>query len=194
MVLIIDNYDNISYNLAQIVGQIREDVLVKRISELSVDEIKLMKPTHIIISSGSESIQNMALYKSIINEFKDSVAILGIGVAHQIIAKIFGATTRQGKKLMHGKQSSIHIANGSKIFQDLPPSIEVARYHSFVLDKEKLVDELFIIAEDEDEEIMAIKHGKYEMYGMQFNPESILTPKGNLIIKNFLSIGGDIYD
>lgn len=194
MILIIDNYDNVSYNLAQIVGQIKDDVLVKRISELAVDEIKLMKPTHIIISSGSESIQNITPYKSIINEFKDSIPILGIGMAHQIIAKTFGSTTRQGKKSVHGKQSNIHIANGSRIFQDLPPSIEVARYHSFVLDKEKLDDDFFIIAEDEDEEIMAIKHGKYEIYGVQFNPESILTPKGNLIIKNFLSIGGDIYD
>ena len=95
MILIIDNYDNVSYNLAQIVGQIKDDVLVKRISELAVDEIKLMKPTHIIISSGSESIQSITPYKSIINEFKDSIPILGIGMAHQIIAKTFGSTTRQ---------------------------------------------------------------------------------------------------
>lgn len=194
MILIIDNYDSISYNLAQIAGQIKVDVHVKRIDELSVDDISYMKPSHIIISSGSESIHSIGAYERIINEFKDNVPILGVAMAHQIICKVFGNSIRQGKKLMHGKQGIIHIANGSKIFLGLPPAIEVARYHSFVLDEKKLTDDFLIIAENEDDEIMAVKHKIYEIYGVQFNPESILTPQGNLIIKNFLKIGGDIYD
>lgn len=190
MVLIIDNYDCFSYNLKQLAGQINTDVVVKRVDKITAYEIRLMKPSHIIISSGSECSQYSGLCGRIIGELKEEIAILGIGMAHQAICKSFGGRIVHVRQIMHGKQSSIHIANGSKIFTGLPPTLEVARYHSFIVDKKDLSDDLLVIAEDDEGEVMAIKHRDYEMYGLQFNPESILTPQGNLIIKNFLQKAG----
>ena len=194
MVVIIDNYDCFSHNLEQLVGQINADVVVKRVDKISAYEIRLMKPSHIIISSGSECSKYSDLCERIIGEFKEEIAILGIGMAHQAICKSFGGSIVRVRQIRHGKQSSIHIANGSKIFTGLAPTIEVARYHSFIVDKKDLSDDLLIIAEDDEGEVMAIKHRDYEMYGLQFNPESLLTPQGNLIINNFLQKAGANYD
>lgn len=194
MVVIIDNYDSFSYNLEQLAGQIKTDVIVKRVDKISAYGIRLMKPSHIIISSGSECSQYSSLCERIVGELKGEIPILGIGMAHQAICKSFGGNIVHVKRIMHGKQSSIHIANGSKIFRGLPPSVEVARYHSFIVDKKDLPDDFQIIAEDDEGEVMAVKNRDYEVYGLQFNPESLLTPQGNLIIRNFLEIGGANYD
>ena len=122
---------------------------------------------------------------------KDKIPILGIGLGHQAICEVFGASIVPAKKLMHGKQSNIHIANGNSIFKGLPPLIQAARYHSLIVQRLSLPDELLIIAEDDEGEVMGVKHKDYEVFGLQFNPESILTPKGAAIIKNFLQIGGE---
>lgn len=194
MILIIDNYDSFPYILEQIVGEINSNVLVKRNDKISASDIRIMKPSHIIISSGSENHCDSGTTEMIIGEFKEEIPILGIGMAHQTICKAFGGSVISSKYLMHGKQSNIHIANGSNIFRGLPPALEVARYHSFVVNKKELPDNLLIIAEDDEGEVMAVKHRDYEVYGVQFNPESILTPRGGLIIQNFLEIGGGVND
>lgn len=122
---------------------------------------------------------------------KGIVPILGTGLGHGAICEAFGAAVVQAGKPMHGKQSSIHIANGCRVFMGLPPIIQAARYHSHVVRKESLPDELLVIAEDDEGEVMGVKHRDYEIFGLQFSPESILTPQGAVIINNFLQIGGE---
>lgn len=119
------------------------------------------------------------------------VPILGICLGHQAICEAFGAFIAPAERLMHGKRSSIHIANGSSIFKGLPPIIQAARYHSLIVQRASLPDELLVIAEDDIGEVMGVKHRDYEIYGLQFHPESILTPKGAVIMRNFLNAGGE---
>ena len=122
---------------------------------------------------------------------KGKVPILGICLGHQAVCEVFGASIVRGKRLVHGKQSNIHIAGGSRVFKSLPPIIQAARYHSLVADRMSLPDDLLVIAEDFEGEVMGVKHRDYEIYGLQFHPESILTPKGAVIMENFLGIGGE---
>lgn len=191
MILIIDNYDSFTYNLVQLAGNTRSDIKVIRNDEKTVDEIKKLNPSHIIISSGSEHPKNAGICEETIRQMKGVVPILGINLGFQAICEVFGASIVRAKRLMHGKQSSIHIANGSSIFKGLPPIIHGARYHSLAVKKSSLPDELLVIAEDEEGEVMGVKHRDYEIFGLQFNPESILTPQGAAIINNFLQIGGE---
>jgi anthranilate synthase component 2 len=117
--------------------------------------------------------------------------ILGICLGHQAIGEALGATVDYAKTLTHGKQSAVHIANGSPLFKGLPPLVQVGRYHSLAVRRDSLPDELLVIAEDAEGEVMGVKHKKYDLYGLQFHPESILTPDGSRIIENFLKIGGE---
>lgn len=189
MILLIDNYDSFSYNLVQLAGTINSDINVIRNDELTVKEIKEMRPSHIIISPGPGHPKNAGICEELISQLKEYVPILGICLGHQAICEVFGAFIVPAKRLMHGKQSDVHIANGNNIFKGLPPIIQAARYHSLIAQKESLPDELLVIAEDEDGEIMGVKHRDYEIYGLQFHPESILTPHGVIIMRNFLQIG-----
>jgi anthranilate synthase component 2 len=188
MILLIDNYDSFSYNLVQLAGGINPDIKVIRNDELTVADIKRLNPSHIIISPGPGYPKDAGISEQIIAELRD-FPILGVCLGHQAICETFGAKISLAKQLIHGKQSNIHIANGSRIFQGLPPIIKAARYHSLIAQKDTLPDELLVIAEDEEGEVMAVKHRDYEIYGLQFHPESILTPQGEVIIKNFLKIG-----
>ncbi len=190
MILLIDNYDSFSYNLYQLIGEINDDIKVIRNDELSVSEIEALQPTHIVISPGPGFPADAGVCEQIILKFKESTPILGVCLGHQAICEAFGAKIVHAKKMMHGKKSSIHIANGNEIFKGLPPIIEAARYHSLIAEKQGIPDELLVIAEDQSGEIMGVKHRDYEVYGVQFHPESILTPKGKLIIANFLGLGG----
>lgn len=190
MILLIDNYDSFSYNLVQLAGAINSDISVIRNDELTVKEIKKMRPSHIIISPGPGHPKNAGICEELVGQMKGEVPILGICLGHQAISEAFGASIVPAKRLMHGKQSDVHIANGSSIFKGLPPIIRAARYHSLIVQKESLPDELLVIAEDEDGEIMGVKHRDCEIYGLQFHPESILTPQGAVIMRNFLQIGG----
>ncbi|HHV08923.1 MAG TPA: aminodeoxychorismate/anthranilate synthase component II [Clostridiales bacterium] len=188
MVLLIDNYDSFSYNLVQLVGSIGSDIKVVRNDELTVEEVKALKPSHIILSPGPGYPKDAGILEKVVAELKGEVPILGVCLGHQGICEVFGANITLAKKLMHGKQSNIHIANGATIFHGLPPMIQAARYHSLIAEKNTLPDELLVIAEDDDGEIMAVQHRNYELYGLQFHPESILTPLGEKIIRNFLKI------
>lgn len=188
MVLLIDNYDSFSYNLVQLVGGIGNDIKVIRNDEMTVEEIRTLRPSHIIISPGPGYPKDAGVCESVINELKGEIPILGVCLGHQAICETFGAQISHAKHLMHGKQSNIHIANGAIIFHGLAPMIQAARYHSLAARKDTLPDELLVIAEDDDGEIMAVQHRYYEIYGLQFHPESILTPQGEAIMKNFLKI------
>lgn len=194
MILLIDNYDSFSYNLVQLAGGITNEIIVIRNDELSVDEINQLHPSHIILSPGPGYPKDAGVCESVIREMKEKAVILGVCLGHQAICEAFGATITLANRLMHGKKSNIHVANGSRIFRGLPPVIEAARYHSLIAKRDSLPDELLVIAEDEEGEVMAVKHRNYEIYGLQFHPESILTPKGGIMMKNFLEIGGREYD
>ncbi len=191
MVLLIDNYDSFSYNLVQLAGSITEDIKVIRNDELTAEEILSLNPSHIILSPGPGYPANAGVCEDVVRKLKECVPILGVCLGHQAICETFGGSIVLAKQLIHGKQSNIHIANGSRVFKGLPPVIQAARYHSLIAEKESLPDELLVIAEDDNGEVMAVKHRDYEIYGLQFHPESILTPQGFIIMNNFLKIGGD---
>lgn len=190
MILIIDNYDSFTYNLVHLIGCPIKDVKVVRNNKISLDEIERLQASHIIISPGPGYPSDAGICKDLIMHFKVKKPILGIGLGHLAICEVFGTKVIQSKKLIHGMQSHIHIANGSKVFSGLPPIIKAAGYHSLTVDRETITDDLLIIAEDEEGQIMGVKHRNYEIYGLQFNPESILTPQGHVIMDNFLKIGG----
>ncbi|MGF7144653.1 anthranilate synthase component 2 [Anaerotaenia torta] len=191
MILLIDNYDSFTYNLVQLAGGMGADMKVIRNDEMTLEEIRALRPTHIILSPGPGYPKDAGICEEVIEHLKGEVPILGVCLGHQAICEVFGAEITLAKHLMHGKQSSIHIANGARVFHGLPPIIQAARYHSLIAGKETLPDDLLVIAEDEEGEIMAVKHRRYEIYGLQFHPESILTPQGEVIMKNFLETGSE---
>ena len=188
MVLLIDNYDSFSYNLVQLAGSIGSDIRVIRNDEMTIDEIRALKPSHIILSPGPGYPKDAGVCEKVIAELKGEMPILGVCLGHQAICETFGAEITLAKRLMHGKQSNIHIANGATIFHGLAPIIQAARYHSLIARKDTLPDDLLVIAEDDDGEVMAVQHRNYEIYGLQFHPESIMTPQGEAILRNFLKI------
>ena len=194
MILLIDNYDSFSYNLYQYIGMIQPDIRVIRNNEMGIAEIENLHPSHIVISPGPGRPGDAGVCEDAVLHFKGKVPILGVCLGHQAICEAFGATVTYAKKLMHGKTSTIHIANGSPVFRGLPPIIEAARYHSLCAKRDTLPDELLVIAEDESGEVMGVKHAEADLYGLQFHPESVLTPKGMVIIQNFLKLGGKSND
>ncbi|MGN0384101.1 MAG: anthranilate synthase component II [Eubacterium sp.] len=189
MILLIDNYDSFSYNLVQLIGSLsKEEIKVIRNDELSVNEIDSLKPSHIILSPGPGRPEDAGVCIDVIKQLKDKYPILGVCLGHQSICESFGADIIYAKKLMHGKQSKVSIDNSQDIFKNLPEKILVARYHSLAADARTMPPELEVISKDECGEIMAVKHKKYCIYGLQFHPESVLTPDGRTIIENFLKI------
>ena len=190
MILIIDNYDSFTYNLYQLVGMIQPEVRVVFNDELDVKAIEALNPSHIIISPGPGRPCDAGICEEAIQSFAGKIPILGVCLGHQAICEAFGAKITYAKTLMHGKKSMIHIANGNPIFRGLPPLLEAGRYHSLAAIRDTLPDEVLVVAETDDGEVMGIKHRDFDVYGLQFHPESILTPQGEIIIKNFISIGG----
>jgi len=187
MILLIDNYDSFSYNLVQAIGSIEEEIHVVRNDKITIAEIREQNPTHIIISPGPGYPKDAGISEEIISALKGEFPILGVCLGHQAICEVFGANISHAKHLMHGKQSEITIDNQTELFTGLSDTIQGARYHSLVAEPETMPDDLIITARDaENGEIMAVKHRHYPIYGLQFHPESILTPEGMTIIKNFL--------
>jgi len=189
MILIIDNYDSFSYNLYQYVGSINPDVKVIKNDEMTIKEIEKLNPTHLIISPGPGRPDAAGICEEAIMYFKGKMPILGVCLGHQAICEAFGGKITYAKTLMHGKAGDVHIANGSPVFKGLPPVLKAGRYHSFIGDRATLPDELLVIAEDEESQVMGVKHRDYDLYGLQFHPESVLTKNGKMIIENFLSLG-----
>ena len=186
MILLIDNYDSFSYNLVQLVGTIAPDIRVIRNDEMTVEQIEQLAPTHIIVSPGPGRPSKAGVCEEVIKYFNGKVPILGVCLGHQAICETYGATITYAKKLMHGKMSVANVDINCKLFKGLQKRIEVARYHSLAASEENFPDVLTVIARTDDDEIMAVKHKDYEIYGVQFHPESILTPKGTIILRNFL--------
>jgi len=187
VVLLIDNYDSFSYNLYQLVGSINPDVKVIRNDEYGVSEIEEMKPSHIIISPGPGKPSDAGICEEAVSYFKGRIPILGVCLGHQAICEAFGATVSYAKELMHGKMSVVNLVQNCRIFQNLGRTAEVARYHSLIALKDTIPDCLEVTATTQDGEIMAVEHKEYEIYGLQFHPESILTPKGKIMLENFLA-------
>ncbi|PKO05293.1 MAG: aminodeoxychorismate/anthranilate synthase component II [Chloroflexi bacterium HGW-Chloroflexi-3] len=188
MILLIDNYDSFSYNLVQLAGGINTDIQVIRNDELTTEQIRALHPSHIILSPGPGYPKDAGVCEEVIASFKREVPILGVCLGHQAICEVFGAKITHAVQLMHGKKSNIHLESTSPIFQGLPTTIEAARYHSLIAKRDTIPGELAVIAEDDIGEVMAVKHRQFDVYGLQFHPESILTPKGNVIMQNFLRL------
>lgn len=188
MILLIDNYDSFTYNLVQLFGSISPDIKVVRNDELTVNEIRSLNPSHIVLSPGPGYPKDAGVCEEVIKELAGFVPILGVCLGHQAICEVFGARITHAKKLMHGKQSQITIDQSEPIFKGLLPLIPAARYHSLIAEKETLPECLRVIGADSIGEVMAVKHKEYPVYGLQFHPESILTPGGMTILKNFLTI------
>ncbi|WP_077612159.1 anthranilate synthase component II [Clostridium sp. Marseille-P2415] len=188
MILLIDNYDSFSYNLVQLFGALDPDIRVIRNDEMTVREIRDLSPSHIILSPGPGYPKDAGVCEEVVRELSGTVPILGVCLGHQGICEAFGGTVTHARKLMHGKQSLINIDASDPIFKGLSRQIPAARYHSLIAGQESLPDCLTVIGTDDMGEIMAVRHKDYPVYGLQFHPESILTPDGKLILENFLSI------
>ena len=190
MLILIDNYDSFSYNLVQVVGTMQSDIKVIRNDVMTVEEIETLNPSHIILSPGPGYPKDAGICEELVEKLKGKMPILGVCLGHQGICEIFGAFIAPSKHLMHGKMSEIEIDTKSPIFKGMKPRIKAARYHSLVAKEETIPDCLDVISTENDGEIMAVTHKEYEIYGLQFHPESILTPDGSQIIRNFLNIKG----
>lgn len=188
MILLIDNFDSFSYNLYQLIGEINPDIKVIRNNELTPQEIEKLNPSSIVISPGPGKPKDAGLCEEIIKYFALKKPILGICLGHQAICEVFGASVTYAKEIMHGKTSEIELDTNCEIFKNLPSKIKVARYHSLAADEKTVPDILKVTAKTDDNVIMAVKHKDCDIYGLQFHPESILTPDGRVIIKNFLEI------
>jgi anthranilate synthase component 2 len=188
MILLIDNYDSFSYNLYQLVGSINRDVKVIRNDKITVEEIEKLAPDHIILSPGPGRPEDAGICIDVVKHFAGKVPILGVCLGHQAICESFGSPVTYAKQQMHGKQSDIRIINSNPIFEGLPDTIKGARYHSLAADPYKLSEPLKVIGRTGDGEIMAVFHRTKAVYGLQFHPESILTPDGKRIIENFLRL------
>ncbi|MDR1554888.1 MAG: aminodeoxychorismate/anthranilate synthase component II [Campylobacteraceae bacterium] len=188
MILLIDNYDSFSYNLYQLIGEMNPHIKVIRNDELDIKEIEDLKPKNIILSPGPGRPEDAGICMEAVKYFAPKIPILGVCLGHQAICEVFGAPVIYAKNLMHGKQSIIKIDTDNKLFKSLPSEILVARYHSLAADNLKIPPVLKVIGQTKDGEIMAVKHQEYETYGVQFHPESILTPQGGKILENFLKI------
>ena len=188
MILLIDNYDSFSYNLYQCLGALNPDIKVIRNDEMTAQEIAALAPGCIVISPGPGKPSDAGVCIDVIQKLGKKIPILGVCLGHQALFEAFGGTVSYAKELVHGKASEIHIDTTDALFQGLPGVIQAARYHSLAARKETLPKELAITARTGDGEIMALAHTKRPLYGVQFHPESILTPDGKTILKNFLCL------
>ena len=186
MILLIDNYDSFSYNLYQLVGSIDPDIKVIRNDAAAIEEIEQMNPKAIILSPGPGRPEDAGICIDVVKELGGKIPILGVCLGHQAICRAYGATVSYAKELMHGKQSQTKLDLNCPIFNNCPETVPVARYHSLAALEETLPDCLSVTARTEDGEIMAVQHKTYPVYGLQFHPESILTPDGKTMLINFL--------
>ncbi|MBP3569926.1 MAG: aminodeoxychorismate/anthranilate synthase component II [Lachnospiraceae bacterium] len=186
MILLIDNYDSFSYNLYQLIGEISPDIRVIRNDELTVEEIKALHPDRIILSPGPGRPEEAGVIVEVAKALGKEIPVFGVCLGHQAICAAFGATVTYAKELMHGKQSQVQFDIKSLLFRNCQEKALVARYHSLAADKNTIPEELKITAVTEDGEVMAVQHKEYPIYGVQFHPESIMTPDGKQMLKNFI--------
>jgi len=186
MILVIDNYDSFTYNLVQYLGELGEDVVVKRNDEIDLNGIAELKPGHILLSPGPCTPNEAGITLDVIERFKGVIPIFGVCLGHQAIGQAFGGNVIRAERLMHGKTSPIHH-QGESVFTGLPSPFTATRYHSLIVERESLPDCLEITAETAEGEIMGLRHKEYDVEGVQFHPESIITDYGHQILRNFLS-------
>lgn len=185
MILLIDNYDSFSYNLFQLVGEIDPDIKVIRNDELTVEEIAKLQPRGIILSPGPGRPADAGVCIQVARELGSRFPILGVCLGHQSICEAFGATVSYAKQLMHGKQSVVTLDPECPVFRGCPEQTPVARYHSLAALEETMPDCLKVTARTQDQEIMAVQHREFPICGLQFHPESILTPEGKHMLRNW---------
>ena len=187
MILLIDNYDSFSYNLYQLVGTLNPDIKVIRNDAMTAEEISQMNPGRIILSPGPGKPSDAGVCIDVVKKCGGQIPILGVCLGHQAICEAFGATVSYAKQLMHGKMSKVEVDTDTPLFKGMERVIEAARYHSLAAMEETVKEPLTVTARTVDGEIMAVQHREYPIYGVQFHPESILTPKGKQILANFLN-------
>lgn len=185
MILLIDNYDSFTYNLYQLIGSLGFNVVVKKHDEITLKEIKELKPEKIIISPGPKRPEDAGISMNVIKNFYKTTPILGVCLGHQCIGQLFGVKVIHAKEVLHGKTSQVHH-DGNGIFEGVKNPFAVARYHSLAI--QKVPERFDLRAWTEDKEIMAIQHKEYPLHGIQFHPESFMTEDGAKLMKNFLSI------
>ncbi len=187
MILMIDNYDSFTYNLVQYLGEMGEELKVFRNDAITVEGIKKLKPSRIVISPGPGNPSDAGVSNDAIRKLSPKIPILGVCLGHQCIGEVFGGRVIGAARLMHGKTSQIfHQGNG--IFQNIDNPFVATRYHSLIVERKSLPAALEITAETKEKEIMALKHKKFPVFGVQFHPESILTQPGKEILRNFLKL------
>ena len=186
MILLIDNYDSFSYNLYQYVGEIDPEIKVIRNDELTVEEIRVLKPDRIILSPGPGRPEDAGVIIDVVKELGRDYPILGVCLGHQAICAAYGAESIHAKRLMHGKQSAVTFDKSCPLFADCPETAPVARYHSLAAKEATIPDCLKVTARTDDGEIMAVQHKEYPVFGLQFHPESIMTPDGKAMLNRFI--------
>ncbi|RZA32343.1 MAG: aminodeoxychorismate/anthranilate synthase component II [Lysobacteraceae bacterium] len=186
MLLMIDNYDSFTYNIVQYLGELGEDVRTVRNDEITLAQIEAMAPERICISPGPKAPKDAGISLDILREFKGKLPILGVCLGHQAIGEAFGGNVIRAKQVMHGKTSLI-AHTGEGVFKDLPSPFTVIRYHSLAIERSSLPDCLEVTAWTDDGEIMGVRHREYDIEGVQFHPESILSEHGHALFKNFLA-------
>ena len=186
MILLIDNYDSFSYNLYQMVGELEPDLTVIRNDEMTVEQIRDLNPARVLLSPGPGRPEDAGVLMDVVQTLGREIPMLGVCLGHQAICAAFGATITYARRLMHGKQSMVTLDPDCPLFRGCPAVVPVARYHSLAADPATLPDCLRITAVTDDGEVMAVQHRQYPIFGVQFHPESILTPDGAAMLKNFI--------
>jgi anthranilate synthase/aminodeoxychorismate synthase-like glutamine amidotransferase len=187
MILVIDNYDSFTYNLVQFLGEMGAELCVIRNDQTTVDEIRALSPSHIVISPGPGTPEDGGVSMDVLRELGTSTPVLGVCLGHQCIGQVYGGVVRRNVRLMHGKTSMIYH-KGDSMFTGVPSPFEATRYHSLIVEEGTLPDSLMVTAFTEEGEIMGMRHKQYPVYGVQFHPESILTTYGPRILRNFLEV------
>ncbi len=193
MLLMIDNYDSFTYNVVQYLGELGADVVVHRNDEITPDEVARMAPERIVLSPGPCTPNEAGISLDVVRRFGGSIPILGICLGHQSIGQAYGGDVVRAREVMHGKLSTIHHAGGG-VFAGLPGEFEATRYHSLVVARDTLPDCLEVTAwttlpDGSPDEIMGVRHREHPVEGVQFHPESIMTPVGHDVLRNFLAAG-----
>jgi anthranilate synthase/aminodeoxychorismate synthase-like glutamine amidotransferase len=187
MILLLDNYDSFTYNLAQYLGQMGQTLEVRRNDEITLDEVEQLRPERVVISPGPCTPHEAGISVALIQRFAGKIPILGVCLGHQAIGAAFGGRVVRAKQVMHGKTSEIHH-DGKTIFRGLPQDFPATRYHSLIVERSSLPPALEISAETADGTIMGLRHREVAVEGVQFHPESVLTGSGFKLLENFLSI------
>lgn len=186
-ILMIDNYDSFTFNLVQYLGILGENIKVRRNDKIGLDEIEKMEPSRMVISPGPGRPVNAGMSKDIIKHFYKEIPILGVCLGHQCIGEVFGAEVINSGVVIHGKTSKIYH-DGKSIFTGVENPFEAARYHSLILKRDTIPSSLEVTARTEDDIVMGVRHKNYKLEGIQFHPESFLTPDGLKILKNFICL------